>query len=50
MGCLFKPLEEWDKIGIRKSNESEFPDDGSEKSEQRAIAFEIGKAAALRLK
>ena len=50
MGCLFKSLEEWDKIGIKKSNESEFPDDGSEQSEERAMAFEFAKTVALRLK
>jgi len=50
MGCLFKSLAEWDQIGIRQSNLREFPDDGSEKSENRAAAFEFAKAAALRLK
>ena len=50
MGCLFKSLEDWDKIGIRKSNLSEFPDDGSDRSEERAAAFEFAKAAALRMK
>ena len=50
MGCLFKSLDDWDKITIRASNLSEFPDDGSDKSEERAAAFEFAKAAALRLK
>ena len=50
MGCLFHSLDDWDKIGIRKSNESEFPDDGSEKCEERVAAFEFAKAAAMRLK
>ena len=50
MGCLFHSLDDWDKIGIRKSNESEFPDDGSEKCEERVAAFEFAKAAALRMK
>ena len=50
MGCLWKSLEDWEKIGIRKSNESEFPDDGSEKCEERVAAFEFAKAAALRMK
>ena len=50
MGCLFHSLDDWDKIGIRKSNESEFPDDGSEKCEERVAAFEFAKAAALMLK
>jgi len=50
MGCLFKSLEDWDKIGIRNSNLSEFPDDGSERSEERAAAFEFAKATGLRMK
>jgi uncharacterized protein YjbI with pentapeptide repeats len=50
MGCLFKSLDEWEKIGIRNSNLSQFPDDGSDASEERVIAFEYAKAAALRLK
>ena len=50
MGCLFKSLEEWDKITIRASNVREFPDDGSDKCEERVAAFEFVKAAALRLK
>ena len=51
MGCLFKSLEDWEKDGgIRKSNLSEFPDDGSDRSEERVAAFEFAKAAALRMK
>ena len=50
MGCLFKSLEEWEKIGIRKSNLSQYPDDGSEACEERVAAFEFAKAAALRMK
>lgn len=50
MGCRFKSLEEWEKIGIRNSNLSEFPDDGSDASEERVAAFEFAKAAALRMK
>ena len=50
MGCLFYSLEEWDKIGIRQSNPDEFPNDGSDVSEERAVAFEFAKAAALRMK
>ena len=50
MGCLWKSLEDWEKIGIRKSNEAEFPDDGSDKCEERVAAFEFAKAAALRMK
>jgi hypothetical protein len=50
MGCLFHSLDEWEKIGIRKSNLTEFPDDGSVKCEERVAAFEFAKAAALRMK
>ena len=50
MGCLLKTLEEWEQIGIRNSNPSEFPDDGSEKCEERVAAFEFARAAALRMK
>ena len=49
MGCLFKSLEDWEKIGIRNSNPSEFPDDKSDKCEDRVAAFEFAKAAALRM-
>ena len=49
MGCLWKSLEEWERVGIRKSNLSEFPDDGSEKCEERVRAFEFAKDAALRM-
>ena len=50
MGCLFKSLEDWEKIGIRQSNLNEYPNDGSEQCEERVAAFEFAKAAALRLK
>jgi len=50
MGCLFHSLPEWEKIGILKSNENEFPNDGSEKSLERLAAFDFAKAAALNLK
>jgi hypothetical protein len=50
MGCLWKSLAEWEAVGIRKSNLSEFPDDGSYRCEERVAAFEFAKAAALRLK
>jgi uncharacterized protein YjbI with pentapeptide repeats len=50
MGCLFYSLEKWDEIGIRQSNIGEYPDDGSDRSEERAAAFEFAKAAVLRLK
>ena len=49
MGCLFKSLEEWEKIGIRNSNMLEFPNDGSDKCEERVAAFEFAKASALRM-
>ena len=49
MGCLFYSLEEWEKIGILKSNLLEFPNDGSRKSLDRAEAFEFAKNAALKL-
>ena len=50
MGCFWKSLDEWDKIGIRNSNLTEFPDDGSERCEERVAAFEFAKAAILRMK
>ena len=51
MGCLFKSLGQWDaEGGIRNSNLSEFPNDGSDKCEERVAAFEFAKAAALRMK
>jgi uncharacterized protein YjbI with pentapeptide repeats len=49
MGCLFHSVDEWDAIGIRNSNPSEFPDDGSAKSEERVAAFEFVRAKALRM-
>jgi uncharacterized protein YjbI with pentapeptide repeats len=49
MGCLWKTVEEWDRIGIRASNHSEFPDDGTERCEERVRAFEFTRTAALRL-
>ena len=48
MGCLHYSLENWESVGIRKSNLSEFPDDGSDKCEQRVLAFEFAKATVLR--
>jgi hypothetical protein len=47
MGCIWYSLEKWEKIGIRNSNVKEFPDDGSEKCEERVRAFEFAKTAAL---
>ena len=49
MGCLWKSVEEWDAMGIRNSNKSEFPDDGSEKCERRVRAFEYTRAEAVRM-
>jgi hypothetical protein len=42
-------LEEWEVIGVRASNTSEFPDDGSDRCENRVAAFEFAKAAVLRM-
>ena len=50
MGCLWKTLEEWESIGIRRSNLSQFPDDGSERCMERTAAFEFAKATVLRMK
>jgi len=51
MGCLFKSLEDWDEQGgIRTSDLNEFPDNGSDASEERVLAFEFAKATALRIK
>ena len=50
MGCLWYSLEDWEKIGIRNSNTGEFPNDGSEKCEERVAAFEFAKATVLRMK
>ena len=50
MGCLWKTLDEWEAMGIRQSNLSEFPDDGSEMCEERVALFELAKAAVLRMK
>ena len=50
MGCLWETLEEWESIGIRRSNLSQFPDDGSERCMERTAAFEFAKATVLRMK
>ena len=50
MGCLWYSLEKWEEIGIRESNLSEFPDDGSNKCEERVRAFEFAKDAVNRMK
>jgi len=49
MGCLWKSVEEWNRIGIRASNPGEFPDDGSETCEERVRAFEFVRAVAMRM-
>ena len=49
MGCQFRSVREWDEITIRKSRVSEFPDDGSPCSEQRARAFEYAKVEAIEM-
>ena len=49
MGCLWKSLDEWESVGIRKSNLNQYPDDGSDRCEERVAAFEFAKAAALRM-
>ena len=49
MGCLWYSLNEWSKIGIRQSGTREYPDDGSDKYEERVAAFEFAKAAVLRM-
>jgi Pentapeptide repeats (8 copies) len=50
MGCLCKTITEWRKVVIRKSNVSEFPDDGSEKCEDRAGIFNLALATVKRMK
>ena len=49
MGCLWKSVEEWNRIGIRASNPGEFPDDGSEKCEERVRAFNYVHDEAVRM-
>ena len=49
MGCRFNTLEEWASIDLRSNNIKEFPDDGSEISEERVGLFELAKAAAMRM-
>ena len=50
MGCLEKTLAGWEKVGIRKSNETEFPDDGSEICEDRVGLFNLALATVKRMK
>ena len=49
MGCLYKTLDEWKEIGILNSNLSEFPNDGSDRSKEREIAFKFARYSARRL-
>ena len=49
MGCLFKSLEDWDKVGILDSNLRGFPNDGSRKSIERKEAFDFAVNAAKNL-
>ena len=50
MGCLWKSLSDWKKTPIRTSNLSEFPNDKSYASEERARAFAFARMEALKLK
>ena len=52
MGCLWKSLEDWETVGIRESNISEFPDDGSEKCEERVGGIRVcqGRSFAAEVK
>ena len=47
IGCQWRSVEEWDRITIRESRTSDFPNDGSERSEQRARAFEFARNEAV---
>ena len=47
IGCQWRSVEEWDRVTIRESRTSEFPNDGSERSEQRARAFEFARNEAV---
>ena len=49
MGCLWKSVEDWDRIGIRESNLREYPNDGSKASERRARAFEFTRDEAVKM-
>jgi hypothetical protein len=49
MGCLFYSVSKWAEIGIRNSNLAEYPDNGSERCEERVAAFEFARAMAVRL-
>ena len=49
MGCLWKTIEDWECIGIHNTNPSQFPIDGTFKSEQRLRAYQFAKATVLAL-
>jgi hypothetical protein len=47
MGCQNRSVAEWDVLTIRESRTSEYPNDGSSRSERRARAFEFARGEAL---
>ena len=47
MGCQNRSIAEWDVLTIRESRTSEYPNDGSARSERRARAFEFARGEAL---
>ena len=47
MGCQNRSIAEWDALTIRESRTSEYPNDGSARSERRARAFEFARGEAL---
>lgn len=47
MGCQNRSVAEWDQLTVRESRTSEYPNDGSARSERRARAFEFARGEAL---
>ena len=47
MGCQNRSVAEWDVLTIRESRTSEYPNDGSARSERRARAFDFARGEAL---
>ena len=47
MGCQNRSIAEWDALTIRESRTSEYPNDGSARSERRARAFDFARGEAL---
>ena len=47
MGCQNRSIAEWDVLTIRESRTSEYPNDGSARSERRARAFDFARGEAL---